>query len=93
MMEASTTLHRWGRVVQLAIDCLGKSMAEQTRLLEDARKAGMQIVKDILALNPLEDKKDTTNPPNDLMAQAFTAAQPCRGRLPGPSWAVANACA
>ena len=50
-------------------------MAEQSHLLEDAQKAGMQIVKDILALYPPEDKKDTTDPANDLTVRAFTAAR------------------
>ena len=75
MVEVSTALRRWVKAVQPAIDCLGKSMAEQSCLLEDARKAGMQITKDILALYPLEDKKNTTDPPNDLTVWAFTVAQ------------------
>ena len=50
-------------------------MARQSCLLEDARKAGMQITKDILALYPPEDQKNTTDPPNDLTVWAFTVAQ------------------
>ena len=73
--EASTALRRWVKAVQLAIDCLGKSVAEQSCLLEDARKAGMQIIKDILALYPPEDIKGTTDPANDLTVQVFTMAR------------------
>ena len=52
MVEASTALRRWTKAVQPAIDCLGKSVTEQSHLLEDARKVGMQITKYILALYP-----------------------------------------
>ena len=69
--EESTALCRWVKAVQPAIDCLGKSMAEQSCLLEDAWKAGMQIIKDILALYPPEDIKNTTDPPNDLTVRAL----------------------
>ena len=55
--EASTTLRWWVKVVQLVIDCLGKSIAEQSHLLEDAWKAGMEITKEILALYSPEGKK------------------------------------
>ena len=36
MAEASTALHRWVKAVQPTIDCHGKSVAEQSHLLEDA---------------------------------------------------------
>ena len=73
--EASTALHRWVKVVQLAIDCLGKSVAEQSHLLEDAPKAGMEITKEILALYPLEGKKEPTDPLHDLTIWAFNTAR------------------
>ena len=75
MAEASTALRWWVRAVQPAIDCLAKSVAEQSRLLEDAQKAGMQITKDILGLYPPEGKKETADPFNDLTIQAFSTAQ------------------
>ena len=73
--EASGALRRWVKAVQLAIDCLGKPMAEQSCLLEDTRKAGMQITKEILALYPPKDKKDTADRLNDLTARAFGVPQ------------------
>ena len=66
--EASTALCQWVKAVQLAINCLDKSIAKQSRLLEDARKAGMQITKDILAIYSPEDKKETADPLHDLTA-------------------------
>ena len=60
--EASTALCRWVKVVQLVIDCLEKSIAEQSHLLEDAQKVGMEITKEILALYPLEGKKEPIDP-------------------------------
>ena len=42
MAETSTAFCRWVKAVQPVIDCLGKSVAEQSRLLEDARKVGME---------------------------------------------------
>ena len=59
MAEASSALCQWVKAVQLAIDCLGKSVAEQSRLLEDAWKVGMEIPKDILALYPPRGSKGT----------------------------------
>ena len=67
MAGASPALHRWVKAIQLAIDCLRKSMAEQSQLLEDARKAGMDITKDILALYPKEDKTASVDSMNDLV--------------------------
>ena len=75
MAEASTTLCRWVKAVQLVIDCLGKSVAEQSHLLEDARKVGMEITKEILALYPPEGKKEPADPLHDLMIRAFNTAQ------------------
>ena len=43
-------------------------MTKQSRLFEDARKAGMQITKDILGLYSQEDKKETADPLHDLTA-------------------------
>ena len=75
VVEASTALRRWVKAVQPAIDCLGKSMAEQSHLLEDAWKAGMEITKEILALYPLEGKKEPADPLHDLTVRAFNAAR------------------
>ena len=36
VVEASTALHQWVKAVQPAINCLDKSVAERSRLLEDA---------------------------------------------------------
>ena len=63
------------KVVQPAIDCLDKSVAKQSHLLEDTQKAGMQITKDILGLYSLEDKKKTADPLHDLTARAFDTVQ------------------
>ena len=75
MAEASTALRWWVKAVQPAIDCLGKSVAEQSHLLEDARKAGMEITKEILALYPPEGKKEPADPLHDLTIRAFNTAQ------------------
>ena len=75
MAGASTALCWWVKAIQPAIDCLGKSMAEQSQLLEDAWKARMNITKDILALCPKEDKMAMANPINDLMNRAFAVAR------------------
>ena len=50
-------------------------MAEQSCLLEDARKAGMEITREILALYPPEGKKEPADVLHDLMIRAFNAAQ------------------
>ena len=73
--EASTAHHRWVKAVQPAIDCLGKSMTEQSCLLEDTRKVGMEITKEILALYPPEGKTEPAGPLHDLTIQAFNAAR------------------
>ena len=73
--EASTALHWWVKAVQQAIDCLGKNVAKQSRLLKDAQKVGMEITKDILALYPLEGEKKPVDPLHDLTVRAFTAAR------------------
>ena len=75
MAEASTALHQWVKAVQLVTDCLRKNVAELSRLLEDTRKVGMEIMKEILALYPLEGKKEPADPLHDLMVQAFNAGQ------------------
>ena len=75
VVEASTALRQWVKVVQPAIDCLDKSVAKQSHLLEDTRKAIMQITKDILGLYSPEDKKKTADPLHDLTARAFDAVQ------------------
>ena len=72
---ASSALHQWVKAVQPKIDCLGKSMAKQSHQLKDARKAGMEITKDILSLCPKEDNMAMADPLNDVMVQAFTVAQ------------------
>ena len=75
--EVSTALCQWVEAIQPAIDCLDKSVAKQSRLLEDAWRAGMQITEDILGLYSPEDKKkkEATNPLHNLTAQAFDVAQ------------------
>ena len=70
--EASSALHQWVKAVQPAIDCLGKSMAKQSHLFEDAQKVGMEITKDILTLYPPEGEKEPADPTHDLTAWAFT---------------------
>ena len=72
--EASTTLCQWVKAVQLVIDCLEKSVAEQSCLLEDARKVGMEITKEILAFYPLEGKKEPVDSLHNLTIWAFNAA-------------------
>ena len=56
------------------MNCFGKSVDEQSRLLEDARKVGMEITKDILAPYPPEGEMVPTDPLHDLTAQAFNMA-------------------
>ena len=73
--EASTSLCQWVKAVQPAIDCLGKSVAEQSHLLEDTWKAGMEITKEILALYPPEGKKEPADSLHDLTIWAFNTAR------------------
>ena len=72
--EASTALRQWVKAVQPAIDCLRKSIAKQSHLLEDTRKAGMEITKEILAFYSLEGKKDPIDPLHNLTIRAFNTA-------------------
>ena len=75
MAKVSTVLCQWVQAVQPAIDCLNKNVAERSCLLEAARKAGMQITKDILGLYSLENKEDTIDPLHNLTIWTFNVAQ------------------
>ena len=50
-------------------------MTEQSCLLEDAQKAGMEITKEILSLYPAEGNATLATPQDDVMTLTFAAAQ------------------
>ena len=51
---SSAAIRQWVRAVELAMDCIGKSLEEQSRLLQVARQARKEATEDILVLLPLE---------------------------------------
>ena len=78
---ASSALRWLVKAVQPAIDCLGKSMTEQSLLLEGTWSAEMEITKEILSLYLAKDKppltKDDPTPVTlqwDVRALAFAVA-------------------
>ena len=57
---ASAAFRQWVRAVHPAIDCMGESLEEQSRLLQAAWLAGKEATEDILALLPPEESKYLT---------------------------------
>ena len=51
---ASAAIHRWVKAVHPAMDCMGESMEEQSRLLQEARQARKEATEDLLALLPAD---------------------------------------
>ena len=59
------------------MDCMGESMEEQSRLLQEARKAGQEATEDILALLPIEESPylSPVVPREDILTLALTATR------------------
>ena len=59
------------------MDCMGESMEEQSRLLQEARQAGKEATEDILALFPAEESPYLTPvvPQEDILTPALTATR------------------
>ena len=65
------------QAVHPAMDCMNKSMAEQSHLLEKAQRVGKEVIEDILALLPAREDPYLTPvvPHSDLLTPALVAAQ------------------
>ena len=76
-MGALATICRWVKAVHPAINCMGESLEEQSRLLQEARKVGKEATEDILALLPVEESLYLTLvvPQEDILTPALTATQ------------------
>ena len=74
---ASATIHLWARAVHWPMDCMGESIEKQSRLLQEARKAGKEATEDILALLPTEERPYLTPvvPWEDILTPALTATR------------------
>ena len=72
---ASAAICQWVKAVHPAMDCIGESMEEQSRLLQEARQAGKEATEDILALLPVEESLYLTPvvPREDILTLALTA--------------------
>ena len=72
---SSATIRWWVKAVHPAMDCMGKSMEEQSRLLQEARQARKETTEDILALLPVEESPCLTPvvPQEDILIPALTA--------------------
>ena len=86
-LRKSTTVDRtfvWGalaavrqcmKAVHPAMDCMGESLEEQSRLLQEARQAGKEATENILALLPAKESPYLTPvvPQEDILTLALTA--------------------
>ena len=73
---ASSTLMKWIRAVQPAIDGLGCPGMAQIRLRSDARQDGMKIVREILdPYSGGDANAPQTDPLQDIIIRAFAAAR------------------
>ena len=74
---ASAAIQQWVRAVQPAMDCMGESLEEQSRLLQMAQQAGKEAMEDILALLPAEESPYLTPvmPKEDILTPALQATQ------------------
>ena len=74
---ASAAICHWVWAVHLAMDCLEESIEEQSRLLQEAWKAGKEATKDILNLFPAEESPYLTMvvPREDILIPALTATR------------------
>ena len=72
---ALAAIYQWVKAVHLAMDCMGENLEEQSRLLQEARKAGKEAMEDILALLPAEENPYLTPvmPREDILTLALTA--------------------
>ena len=72
---ASAAICCWEQAVHPAMDCLGESIEEQSRLLQEAQKAGKEAMEDILNLLPAEESPYLTPvvPREDILILALTA--------------------
>ena len=73
---ASSTLMRWIRAVQPAIDSLDRPAATQLRLRSDARRNGMEIAREILDPYNVGGVDDPNlDPLHEIIVRAFAAAR------------------
>ena len=74
---ALATVCWWVRAIQLAMDCMGESLEEQSRLLQMAQQAGKEAMEDILALLPAEESPYLTPvmPKEDILTPALQATR------------------
>ena len=74
---ASAAIRQWVRAIQLAMDCMGESLEEQSRLLQTGRQAGKEATEDILDLLPAEESPYLTPvvPKEDILTPALQATQ------------------
>ena len=74
---ASAAVRRWVKAVHLAIDCMGKSLEEQSCLLQAAQQARKEATEDILALLPTEESPYLTPvvPKEDILTLALQATR------------------
>ena len=65
-----------------AMDCMGESLEEQSRLLQTAQQARKKAMEDILALLPAEEDPYLTPvvPKEDLLTPALQAPETIRRR-------------
>ena len=73
---ASGAIRRWVRAVHPAMDYMGKSMEQQSHLLQVACQAGKEATEDLLALLPEEESPYLTPvvPKEDILTPALKAA-------------------
>ena len=72
---ASATIRHWVKAVQPAMGCMEESLEEQAWLLQEAREAGKEATKDILALLLAEASPYLTPvvPQEDILSPALEA--------------------
>ena len=72
---ALATICWWVKAVHPAMDCMGESMEEQSRLLQEDQKAGKEAMEDRLALLPMAESPYLTPVVlrEDILTPALTA--------------------
>ena len=72
---ASAAVRWWVKAIHPAMDCMGESLEEQSRLLQTARQAGKEATEDILALLPPKESPYLTPvmPKEDILTLALQA--------------------
>ena len=77
ILGSSGAIHWWVRAVSPATNCIGKSLEEQSLLLQVARETRKEAMEDILALLPKEDSPYLTPviAREDILTPALQAAR------------------